>query len=93
MESYNLPVRFRHIGIASLVFGFLGGAFFWWTPLGMVLSLTGLVMGLVGWTIAHRKSALFGLSIAGMAISLAALILDCLIAGLGIEIIRLHAFR
>jgi hypothetical protein len=93
MESYKVPVRTRSLGIASLTFGLLGGAFYWWTPLGIVLSLTGLLMGLVGWTMARRATAGFGLSVAGMLLSLATLILDWVIAGLGLELIRLQALR
>jgi hypothetical protein len=93
MESYKVPVGTRGIGITSLIFGFVGGAFCWWTPLGMVLSLTGLLMGFVGWTMARRMSAGFRLSVAGMLLSLATLILDGVIAGLGVELIKLHALR
>ena len=92
MESYQVPVRTRGLGIASLIVGFLGGIFSWWTPFGMVLSLTGLVIGFVGWTMA-RKAVGFGLSVAGMLVSLAALILDCVIAGLGLELIKLHSLQ
>jgi hypothetical protein len=93
MESYKVPVHARSLGITSLIFGLLGGAFYWWTPLGMVLSLTGLLMGFVGWTMARKTTADVGLSVAGMLLSLAALILDCVIAGLGLELIRLHSLR
>ena len=93
METYNAPVRTRGIGIASVIFGLLGGVFFWWTPLGMVLSLTGLVMGFVGATMARKATSGFGLSVAGMLISLAALILDWVVAGMGLELIKLHSFR
>jgi hypothetical protein len=93
MDSYKVPVRTRGIGIASLVFGLLGGAFCWWTPLGMVLSLTGLLMGFAGWTMARRTTAGMRLSVVGLLISLVALILNGVIAGLGLELIKLHAFR
>ena len=56
------------------------------------LSLTGLLMGFVGWMMA-RKAVGFGLSVAGMLLSLAALILDCVIAGLGLELIKLHSLQ
>jgi hypothetical protein len=93
MDNYNIPVRTRGLGIVSLAFGILGGAFFWWTPLGMVFSITGLVIGFIGWTMARRMTAGSELSIAGMLVSLAALILDCVIAGFGLELIKLHALR
>jgi hypothetical protein len=93
MESYKVPVRARGIGIASLVFGLLGGAFGWWTPLGMVLSLAGLLMGFGGWTMARKMSVGIRLSVAGMLVSLATLVLNCVIAGWGLELIKLHALR
>jgi len=93
MESCKVPVRTRGVGIASLLFGLLGGAFYWWTPLGMVFSLTGLLMGFVGLEMARRKSTNFGLSVAGLLLSLAALILDSVIAELGLEWIRLQSVR
>jgi hypothetical protein len=93
MESYKMPISIRGLGITSLVFGFLGGAFYWWTPLGMVLSLCGLLMGFVGWTLARRKTVGFGLSVGGVLLSLATLILDSVIAGLGLELVRFNALR
>jgi hypothetical protein len=93
MESYNVPLNMRDVGIASLVFGFLGGAFYWWTPLGMVLSLCGLVMGFVGWTLAGRRAAGFGLLIVGILLSVVTLILDSVIAGLGLELVKFNALR
>jgi hypothetical protein len=93
MENYKVPVRVRGIAVASLVFGLLGGAFCWWTPLGMVLSLTGLLMGFGGWTMARRMTVGIRLSIAGTLVSLATLVLNCVIAGWGLELIKLHALR
>jgi hypothetical protein len=93
METYKVPLSVRGVGIASLCFGVLGGAFYWWTPLGMVLSLTGLVMGFIGWTYARPRTTGWGLTIAGMLLSLLVLILDSVVADLGLELIKLHAFR
>jgi hypothetical protein len=90
METYKVPVSTRGVGISSLLFGIIGAAFFWWTPLGMVLSLTGLVLGFVGWMMARRMSAGSRLSLTGLVISLVAFALNCVIAGLGLELIRLH---
>ena len=42
---------------------------------------------------ARRKSTNFGLSVAGLLLSLAALILDSVIAELGLEWIRLQSVR
>lgn len=93
MESYKVPVRARGLGIASLVFGFLGGVFYWWIPLGMVLSLTGLLLGFITWTAARRGTQAFGFAIAGMLVAIVALILDSVVAGLGLELVKFHALR
>jgi len=93
MGSYNVPVRTRGLGITSLIFALLGGVFYWWTPLGMVLSLTGLLTGFAGWTMARRMSTGFRLSVAGLLLSLVALILNCAIASLGLETVRFSALR
>jgi hypothetical protein len=93
MEAYKMPISMRALGITSLILGLLGGALYWWTPLGMVVSLTGLVLGFVGWTIARRRTTGFGLVIAGMLLSLATLILDWVIAGYGLELIKFQGFR
>lgn len=93
MQTYKEPVRTRGLGIASLIFGLLGGAFCWWTPLGMIFSLTGLVMGYAGGVMSRRMSTGLGLFLAGMLISLTTLILDLAIADLGMEFFKLQALR
>jgi hypothetical protein len=92
METSRDRLSLRSLGFFSLMLGILGGAFYWWTPLGIVLSLAGLVIGFVGWTFARRRTAGFGLLVSGMLFSLAALILDFVIAGLNLEIIDLRSF-
>ncbi len=76
----------RSLSIASLVFGILGFVFFWWLPLGMVLSLAGLLLGFSDWTVAGRRSLDRRLSIVAILISVAALILNIVIAALGMQI-------
>jgi hypothetical protein len=93
MEREKVAVSARTLGIISLIVGFLGGAFCWWTPLGMVLSISGLAAGFIGWTFARRTSTGLALSIAGIVVSVATLILNLVIADLGLELIKLHAFR
>ena len=93
METYKMPVSIRALGTTSLILGLLGGALYWWTPLGMIVSLTGLVLGFVGWTMARRMTIGLRLSIAGMLVSLATLILDSVIAELGLELIKFQGFR
>jgi hypothetical protein len=95
MATSRTSLRVRNIGILSLILGLLGAAFYWWTPMGIVLSLAGLVFGLVGWTSDSRGSnaADHALVIGGTLLSLAALILGFVIADLNLELIKLHAFR
>jgi mannose/fructose/N-acetylgalactosamine-specific phosphotransferase system component IIC len=67
--------------------------FYWWTPLGMVLSLTGLVTGWVGWLNAVPRTRQRGLAIAGTILSAVAFILDLVVALLGLELIQLMPYR
>jgi hypothetical protein len=59
----------------------------------MVLSITGLVMGFVGWTFARRRAAGSGLLIGGMLLSLASLFLDSVVAALGLELLKFQSLR
>ena len=79
------PATIRAFSVSSLVFGVLGGVFYWWLPMGIVLSLTGLVLGLVDWTIAHRRSLDFGVAIIATLLSAIALSLDIVIAYYGLQ--------
>ena len=47
MNINKQSVALRGVSLASILFGILGGCFFWWVPLGIVLSITGLMFGLV----------------------------------------------
>lgn len=81
------------MGLGSLALGILGVASFWWTPMGMVISLFGLLVGFIGWTFAQRRSAGTVMSIGGMVLSLAGLILGSVVAALGLEIIQFGPLR
>jgi hypothetical protein len=93
MEVYKAPVSVRGLGVTSIILGLLGAGFYGWTPLGIALSLFGLVAGFVGWTLSPPKSAGFDLVLGGMVLCLVALALDCTVAGLGLELIRFQALR
>jgi hypothetical protein len=93
METYKTPISIRALGITSLIFGILGAALYWWTPMGIVMSLTGLVTGFMGWTFASKRVPGVGLAIAGMLLCLASLILDSVVAGVGAEVIKLHSLQ
>jgi len=93
MEASKTPISIRGLGTASVILALLGGAFYWWTPLGMVLSLSGLITGFIGWTESRRRAAGWGLAVAGMILAVAALALDAVVAGLGLELIKFQALR
>ncbi len=75
----------RGLCISALIFGGLGGAFYWWAPLGMVMSLTGLLLGFADLTMARRRSLNYRLSIVGILLSAATLTLAIVIACLGLQ--------
>jgi len=75
----------RNFSIGSILFGIAGGALYWWLPLGMVFSLTGLILGFIDAVSARRRSADFRLSIVGMVVSAAALVLCIAIAAYGMQ--------
>jgi hypothetical protein len=49
--------------------------------------------GIVGWALARRKTPGFGLLVGGVLVCLVALILDSVVAGLGLELVRFQALR
>lgn len=79
MNGYRVAVSWQALGMASLVFGILGAALFWLAPLpmGFVLSLAGLVIGLAGLAFV-RSNGRTGtvLLLAGTIVSFAALIMN-----------------
>ena len=93
MAIESVSGRSRSLGIAAVVLGLLGFAFYWWAPLGMVLSLTGLVMGIIGWVNGPHLRGMTGLVLVGVLISAAALALDVFVAVRGLEIIQLMPYR
>jgi hypothetical protein len=82
-----------NLGIFALVFGILGVTFWWWVPTGMILSLAGMILGLVAWTVRDRTAGGLGVLISGLVVSLAALLFNLLVAAFHWEIIRFTALR
>jgi hypothetical protein len=62
-------------------------------PVGIILSMCGLVAGLIGWMLSPRRANAIGLLHWGVVLSLAVLGLDLLVAVRGIEAMQIHAFR
>lgn len=85
MNAGRTSSGLRLVSISALIFAFLGGAFCWWLPLGMVFSLTGLLFGFADWMMARRRSLDFRLSIIAVVLSIVALSLDVVIAVLGLQ--------
>jgi hypothetical protein len=77
----------RSLSLGSIALGVLGAIFFWWVPLGMVMSLAGLTLGFVDWASARRRSLDYRLSVVGLLVSAAGLALDLIIAGFGLQMI------
>jgi hypothetical protein len=93
MASEYLSGRSRTLGITGLVFGLLGFAFYWWVPPGIVLSLTGLMLAIIGWVSGSHRVYQAGLIFAGLLVSAAALAWDLFVAVNGLEIIHLMSYR
>jgi hypothetical protein len=93
MATQQAPARTQGLGLASIVFGILGGTFYWWFPFGTVLSLAGLIIGLFGWLITPFRARNHGFMVAGTLLSLAALCVDIWIAANGLETVRFTALR
>src|SRR5262249_18113023 len=85
MATDMTPRTLRVFVVVSLIFGILGFAFYWWVPMGIVLSISALVFGFVDWTAARRRSLACRLSILAMLFTVTALSIDIVIAVLGLQ--------
>jgi len=92
MANPNAPRYTRSLGIISIVLAILGAAFYWYVPVGMILSLAGLLLGIIGWLWATGRISL-GFVVGGVILSLAALILDFAVAEMGWQIVTFTALR
>jgi hypothetical protein len=93
MNTIKAPVHSIRLGIISLVLGILGFAFYWWTPLGVVLGLFGFVLGFAGWALAPQRTDHRWLVIAAMLVCLAVVVFDVEIGLHGLEIVKFGALR
>ena len=91
MAQLGAPLRLQGLGIFSFILGLLGLGLCWWTPTGMVLSLAGLMVGLIGCVTARRGG--WAPAAAGMIVSAAALAVCWIVAANGMEFIRFTALR
>jgi hypothetical protein len=93
MNTETQPHWYRSLSYGSILFGILGGAFCWWLPLGMVLSITGLLLGVVDWIDTRRRSLDHRLAVVGLLVSAAALALCIFVAALGLQTVTFTALR
>jgi hypothetical protein len=93
MKIEDTQPRPRTLGYVSVVGGFLGLVFFWWVPMGIVLSFCGLIAGLVGWLRGPRRASAVGMLLWGVVLSLVVLGWDVFVAMRGLEALQIHAFR
>jgi hypothetical protein len=92
-DNTRTAVNAGTLGVISSALGILGLIFYWWLPLGIVLSLSGLVLGLIGWFLTGSLSGRLGWLITGIVVSAAALVL-CIVAGeLGLETLTFGPLR
>jgi hypothetical protein len=93
MATRIAPTYVQGLGMCSLLLGLAGVGLFWWTPLGMVVSLAGMVVGLIGMQQARLGDASRSLAIGGLVLSAAALCLNVLIAWRGLELVQFGPLR
>jgi hypothetical protein len=79
--------------MVSVALGVLGLALFWWVPFGMVVALTGLLFGAVGWVRSTHTGITPASAIVGTLFCLAVLALDIVVAAVGLEALQMSAFR
>jgi len=79
--------------LATWVLGILGAAFYWWAPTGMVLSLAGVLTGLIGVVRQPRSGSARVLLLCGLVLSLLALGLDLVAVPLNLDVVRFGALR
>jgi hypothetical protein len=79
MAFYTFTAH-RGVAISSIIFGLLGLFFCWLVPLGIIFSLTGVILGLAGWIMAARRTASVNWMIVGLVLSVIALIIGVAVA-------------
>jgi hypothetical protein len=82
----------RQIALLSWILSALGLAFYWWNPMGIVLSLCALLAGFIGCVSARRQGSMT-LALVGLFVALAVLALDCWVAASGLATLQFTALR
>jgi hypothetical protein len=82
------------LAAATWLLAVLGAVMYWWVPLGMVLSLSGLVAGFIGWVRQPRRAGgLVAMLVVGMLLAGAALCWDLAAVSRGLDTVRFTALR
>jgi hypothetical protein len=86
-------VNMHALSYFSFGLGALGAAFCWWLPLGMVLSVAGGLLSVIGWILSGRMKGPAHLFIGALVVAIVALALNFYMADMGFELLRFQAFR
>jgi hypothetical protein len=92
MTFYNTFARRQNLGILATGLGVAGAVFFWWAPVGIILSVAGLIVGLIAWVRVEREASNHLWVFAGILLSIAALVLDVIIALNNAELVQYRSF-
>ncbi len=92
MVTNTMSVRTKTLGTISIFLALFGLAFYWYVPLGMILGLAGLLFGIIAWLFAASRLHP-GVVIAGIVLSLVAIIFDLVAAGMNWETFTFSGLR
>ena len=93
MPLDSLYPRVRLLSILATACAVLGLVCYWWLPAGAVLSLTGLIIGLIGWVNSAQHRQLSGMLAVVVIFAAAALAIDLLAAAQGWVTVSLIPYR
>jgi len=70
------PSRFNFLGLIGFVLSMVALFFFWLPPMGLLTSIGGLAVSIVGLALKNKYSKLKGFAIAGLVVSIIAFIIS-----------------
>jgi hypothetical protein len=88
MKTIILPETAWTLGMGAWAVGLVGLLFYWVVPLGIIISLGAVVLGVVGWFASPRGANNRGVAISGTLFSLAVLGFNLVIATGGLDAFR-----
>lgn len=93
MAALPSQVDTRALAFTSFVLGIIGLALCWWLPLGMVVSLAGLVVGIIGLVRGPVHTTYRRLATLAALFCLAVLVFDLVLGASGWELVTFSALR